>query len=133
MLNVKTLLDTSVAKGLKAAWAFRASLPQRIEDLQGWWDDTKLHIRTILKAASKLQSGKQEVRKSYITRTLETEKDWKTAEALRAELRRLEDERIDGMMLRLRINWVAARDRPTKFLLRAMAKRKPTQNIKAIK
>eukprot|EP00026_Physarum_polycephalum_P012854 Phypoly_transcript_13195.p1 GENE.Phypoly_transcript_13195~~Phypoly_transcript_13195.p1 ORF type:complete len:194 (+),score=24.32 Phypoly_transcript_13195:276-857(+) len=44
----------------------------------------------------------------------------------------MEDERIDGMMVRARVQWAATRDIPTLYMLKALAKRKTKQDIEEI-
>jgi hypothetical protein len=65
MMNSKSLTKETL-EGVQEVWEFRKSLEQRKEDPKGWWDDTKLYIRAVLKSASVLDQGVKKARQDYL-------------------------------------------------------------------
>jgi hypothetical protein len=76
MLNCNILKDNKAKELQIEVWDFRASL-QCNDDLKGWWDDTKLHLRAFLKAVRKMKCGIQKAKLEKVKRKLEKVTTWK--------------------------------------------------------
>jgi exonuclease III len=104
-LNVSILRSQKTIAALKEGWEYRKTLPQRDTDTIGWWEDTKLHIRSILRTISTEAAVKQNARQKELRDSITTATSREQVDKQMAELKTIEETRIQGALIRSRIRW----------------------------
>ena len=132
-LNTSILKSPTAVKAVQEVWSNRKEATQRTTDPMGWWEDTKLAIRAALITASTKMSAERTAKRKDLYKKVSSAKSREEREAYLHELKTLEENRIQGALIRARKKWHSARDRPTPHTLRKLATKRNAQRIEAIK